>query len=290
MSATADQRVAVVTGASSGIGKAAARALAGMGWRIIAVGRNPERSMAAEAEIRQAASHGAEVDMLQGDLALVADAERIAGEVAARTDRIDALLNNAGGIVAEHRITPEGHEATFAGNHLGPFVLTNKLMPLLEATARRQGPGKVRIVTVSSTGHARCPAMNWSDLGFSQSYNSGAAYCQAKLANLLFTRELARRAAGSGIVAHAMHPGVVASNFGSESPEMSQYMKSQAHRASSPDMAADTLVWLASAEEPGRSTGGYWHQREEVAAAEQARNDEAASRLWQISETLAGFR
>jgi NAD(P)-dependent dehydrogenase (short-subunit alcohol dehydrogenase family) len=284
------QPVAVVTGASSGIGKAAAKALAAMGWRVIGIGRDPERSAAAEAEIRAAATAGGEVSMIRADLASFADAARAAGEIIDRTDRLDALLNNAGGIVGEHRLTPEGHDATFAGNHLGPFLLTAKLMPLLEATAARLGPGKVRIVTVSSSGHAHFPAIAFDDLTWSKGFNSGGAYCHAKLANVLFSRELARRVAPAGIVAHAMHPGVVASNFGADAQEMKAYMQNQGHRAATPEAAADTLVWLATADEPGRSTGGYWHQRQQEIPSPAGQDDEQARRLWNVSEELTqGF-
>src|SRR5687768_4398789 len=174
MSAHEEKRVAVITGASSGIGKAAALELARRGWHVIGVGRDPERTTAAEAEIR-AAAPSAEVDMIRADLASLAGAARAADEIASKTDRLDALLNNAGGVVGELTTTPEGHEATFAGNHLGPFLLTKKLLPLLRATAARQGPGAVRIVAVSSSGHEHCQAMNWEDLGFTKRYNSGAA-------------------------------------------------------------------------------------------------------------------
>src|SRR5947209_2777719 len=126
MEERAAPRVAVVTGASSGIGLATAKALAAQGWRIIAHGRDPGRATAAEAEIRAAAAPGARVEMIRADLSLVREAVRLADEIAARTDRIDVLLNNAGGAPKEQVITPEGNEATFTGNHLGHFVLTNR--------------------------------------------------------------------------------------------------------------------------------------------------------------------
>ena len=128
------RRVAVVTGASSGIGKETAKALAAQGWRVIGIGRDPRRSAAAEEEIR-AASSGGQVDMIQADLALMADAARAARDVAARTDRIDVLVNNAGGMAKCKVITSEGYEENFAGNHLGPFLLTTRLLPLLRRAA-----------------------------------------------------------------------------------------------------------------------------------------------------------
>ncbi|MET0250813.1 MAG: SDR family NAD(P)-dependent oxidoreductase [Novosphingobium sp.] len=288
---TVQQRVAVVTGASAGIGKAAAKDLAGKGWHVIGIGRDPARTAAAEAEICAAASPAAKVDMIRAELTSLAETARAASEIAAKTDRIDVLLNNAGGVVADYAETPERLEATFAGNHLSPFLLTAKLLPLLKATAATTGPGAVRIVATSSTGHESCPTMNWDDLGHRKDYVGGKAYCQAKLANLLFTRELARRVEADGIVAHAMHPGVVDSNFASHcEPGMQAYMKTQMDRANTPEQAAETLVWLATADEPGTATGRYWHQKQEVEAAPQARDDEAARRLWQVSEEMtAGY-
>ncbi|OAN59317.1 MULTISPECIES: SDR family NAD(P)-dependent oxidoreductase [unclassified Sphingobium] len=279
------KKVAVVSGASAGIGKAAARALLQQGWRVIGVGRDPERCAAAAAEL--SALPDADFTMVQADMALLAETARAAADVAALTPHIDALLNNAGGVHAERVITPEGHEATFASNHLAPFLLTRKLMPQLEAAAARSAPGTVRVVATSSTGHEHCDGIHWDDLTFAEGFVGGAAYCHAKLANILFTRELARRTRGSGIVAHAMHPGVVASNFATHcDAPMRAYMESIADRALTPEQAADTLVWLASAQEPGRSSGRYFHQRAELTPSATARDDEAAGRLWAISEAL----
>ena len=137
---TEKRKTAVVTGASSGVGKAAATLLAAMGWHVIALGRDPGRSARAEAEIRAAASPEARVDMILADLSLMADTARAAGEVAALTDRVDALLNNAGGVRDEKIVTSEGNEATFAGNHLGHFLLTDRLLPLLRKAAADAPP------------------------------------------------------------------------------------------------------------------------------------------------------
>jgi len=221
----------------------------------------------------------------------VADTARVAQEIAASAPEIDALLNNAGGVVAERTITPEGFEATFASNHLAPFLLTQKLLPNLRATATRRGPGAVRVIAVSSTGHEQSQGIQWDDLSFADNFVGGAAYCHAKLANILFTRELARRVADDGIVAHAMHPGVVASNFASHcDAPMQAYMESILDRSVTPAQAADTLVWLASAEEPGRSNGRYFHQRAELTPSAAAQDDTQALKLWQFSEAMvAGY-
>lgn len=280
-----ERRVAVVTGASSGIGKAAAQALVAQGWDVVAHGRDPERSASAEVDIRAAAAAGARVHMIRGDLSLMSDTVRMAGEIAAFTDKVHVLLNNAGGARAEYMITPEGNETTFAGNHLGHFLLTNRLLPLLRAAALASEPGTVRVVSVSSSGHEVSPDIDWDDLQMKQNWVSGRAYCLAKLYNVLFTRELARRAAADGIVANAMHPGIIGSNFMNHcEPGMKSYMKTQDLK--SPEVGADTLVWLATAPEGGSTTGGYFHNRQPVAASAAALDDQAAARLWKESETL----
>ena len=282
-----DPKVAVLTGASAGIGKAAAAQLLRQGWRVIGVGRDPARCAAAEADLSAIASD--RFTMLRADMAVLAEVARLADLIAALTPRIDALLNNAGGVSATRRITPEGHEETFAANHLAPFLLTQKLMPQLTAAASADHPA--RVIAVSSTGHEHCPAIRWDDLTFAEHFVGGTAYCHAKLANPLFARELARRAAPQHIVSHAMHPGVVDSNFASHcDAPMQAYMKSIKDRSLTPVQAAETLVWLASADEPGRVTGQYWHMCAEVTPAAAALDDDAAARLWAVSEeSVAGI-
>jgi NAD(P)-dependent dehydrogenase (short-subunit alcohol dehydrogenase family) len=277
-------RVAVVTGASSGIGKEAAKALSAQGWHVIAIGRDPGRSTAAAQEIR-AASSGGLVYMIQADLALMAEASRAAREIAARTDRVDVLLNNAGGMAKSKVMTREGYEENFAGNHLGPFLLTTRLLPLLRRAAADAPRGSVRIINTSSDASEMIKAMPWSDLQSSENYSAGAAYCYAKLANVLFARGLAQRLADDGIVAHAMHPGVVDSNFITHADE-----RTQAHirtfKSQTPAEGADTLIWLATAEEPGTSTGGYFYQRKPRAPNPVVDDAACVDRLWMESEKL----
>jgi NAD(P)-dependent dehydrogenase (short-subunit alcohol dehydrogenase family) len=282
-------RTAVVTGASAGIGKATTVALAGMGWHVIGVGRDPVRSAAAEAEIRAAAAPGAKVDFVRADFTLMSDVRRAADEIKAITSRIDALINNAGGVRDRLVVTREGNEATFAANHLAPFLLTRELMPVLRATAHGNPPGTVRVIAVSSSGHAYCPGMNWDDLNMLGHFTTGGAYCQAKLANVLFTRELTRRAAPDGIIAQCMHPGVIESNFAAHADEvMRSYMETQDRKP--PEHAARTLVFLATSPEAGRDGGRYFYDGEEVPAAPQALDGEAARRLWEESEKLLAKR
>jgi NAD(P)-dependent dehydrogenase (short-subunit alcohol dehydrogenase family) len=278
-------RVAVVTGASSGIGKAAAKALAAQGWHVIAHGRDRERTALAEAEIRAAAAAGAKVDMVCGDLAVMSDTARLAKEIGSLTGKVHAMLNNAGGVRGELVISPEGNEATFAGNHLGHFLLTNGLTPLLRAAAATSKAGTVRVLSVSSNAHESCPGLDWDDLQLTRAWVSGKSYCLAKLCNILFTRELAKRVAADGIVANAMHPGVVASNFVNHAePRMKSYIETLANVP--PEVGADTLVWLATAPEAGGVTGGYFYKREALTPSPAALDDGAAARLWQESEAL----
>jgi len=285
MEARTTPRVAVVTGASSGIGLVAAKALAAQGLHIIGQGRDPGRMAAAEAAIRATAAQGVEVDMIRADLSLVAAAVRLADEIAARTKRIDVLLNNAGGAPSEQVITAEGNEATFTGNHLGHFVLTNRLLPLIRNAAAQGPPGATRIVNVSSSAHEHTPGLNWDDLQMFQNFVPIRAYCNAKLANVLFTRSLARRLEGSGIVAHAMHPGSVDTNFVNRADKgTQQYMRSQSLLTA--EQGADTLIWLATAAQPGATTGRYYHQRAQVLPSAAANDTESGERLWRESERL----
>jgi NAD(P)-dependent dehydrogenase (short-subunit alcohol dehydrogenase family) len=283
----ADRPVAVVTGASSGIGKSTAGRLAALGWQVIGVGRDPERCAAAEPEIAAAARAGGGCAMLRADFTVMAEVRRVADEIAGRTARLDVLINNAGGVRDRQIITAEGTEATFAANHLAPFLLTRELMPLLEASAASRPPGTTRVIAVSSTAHRVVEQLDWDDLqGFNQSHPT-LLYCRAKLANILFTRELARRVRPAGIAAQAMHPGAVASNFASHGDAAMQ-----AHMAAAPTVApdepAETLAWLATGPEGGRDSGRYFYRKAEETPADAARDAAAAALLWTETEALLG--
>lgn len=278
-------RVAVVTGASSGIGKEVAKALARQKFSVIGTGRDPERIAAAEAEIR-AASSGGSVHMLRADLSLIAEAERTAHDIAALTDRVDILVNNAGGMASEQVMTAEGHEANFAGNHLGPFVLTRALLPLLRAAAAKSPPASVRIINTASDASEMIPTINLDDLESLGAFNPGLAYCTGKLANVLFARALATRLAGEGIVAHSVHPGAVDSNFFSYAPAATRERTKDMPKFSTEE-GADTLIWLATSDEGGENSGSYWHQRKQRAPNPLVDNDAIVERFWQESERLA---
>lgn len=278
-------KVAVITGASSGIGKEAAKQLLRKGWRVIGMGRNPERCRQAESELVDCATSPGQFSMLTADLASLARTRAAAEDITRLTDRVDVLLNNAGGLTAQFKLTPEGNENTFASNHLGHFLLTRYLLPLLKKAAENSAPGDTRIVNVSSQAHQHAGPFDWNDMQSLNNFHSIAAYSQVKLANILFTRELARRLSADGIVAHAIHPGVVDSNFASHGDEtMKQYMATA--QTIPPEIAADNLVWLACDETPGQSTGGYFFECKQEAVSPLAEDDDADERLWIESEKL----
>lgn len=287
MSLDAERPVAVVTGASSGIGRATARQLVEVCWQVIGVGRDPERIAQATREIEAAVAAPGNFTMLQADLSLLSDVQKVAGQIAALTPRVDVLINNAGGTRDRRIMTAEGLEAVFATNHLAPFLLTRELRPLLDAAVAVAPAGSVRVIAVSSAGHRNSPGLDFDDLqGNAIDLAPGAAYCHAKLASLLFTRELVRRWGPDGIVAQAMHPGVVTTNFANHADEgMRAWLATRTDKLS-PDQPAETLVWLATGPEGGRNPGRYFYNKAEETPGDQALDDTAARRLWSESEKI----
>ena len=282
---TTPRKTIVITGASSGVGRAAAVLLAGEGWNVIALGRDPQRSQEALDAIRAAAEPGARVEMITGDLALLADTDRMADAVLALDLPIHALCANAGGVRRERLVTSEGNEATFAGNHLGHFLLTARLLPRLLDTARNGSGDPVRVIAVSSEGHRQAPPFDWADLQGMENWVSGRNYCTAKLCNILFVRELARRYGAQGLVAHAMHPGEAATNFAIHADAaMQAYMATL--DMIPPDVDARTIAWLAGSAEAGQETGGYWFDCGRLEPSAAALDTALARRLWEESDAL----
>lgn len=280
---TSTARVAVVTGASSGIGKVVAKTLAVQGWRVIGTGRDAARMAAAEAEIR-AAAPGVEVELLRADISLIAEADRLAGEIAARTDRVDLLVNNAGGMCNSLVMTGEGLEENFAANHLGPFRLTDRLLPLLRQAAQGAPAGSVRILMTASNAGEYVPGLNLDDLQNLANFNPGTTYCYGKLANIMFARALGERLKDDGIVAHAVHPGRVDTNFGSEASDEAK-THINAPGALTEEQGADTLIWLATSPEGGQSTGLYWSERQPK-QRDNFEDEATLRRFWEESEKL----
>ena len=273
-------KVCVVTGATSGIGKAAAAALARLGATVVLVGRDRGRTEAAAAEIGPASASPPRAEV--ADLASLEQvrglAERLAG-----LERIDVLINNAGLVLGERRITPDGFEHVFALNHLAPFLLTNLLLPKLAASA------PARVVTVTSDAHSAA-RLDLSDPNLEHGWDCWRSYANSKLANILFTRELARRLDGTGVTASCAHPGVVRTGFGRESRPLLRLGITIARPfMASPERGADTIVYLASSPDVAGQTGGYYVKRQRREPSAAARDDAAAGKLWEISEKLTGL-
>ncbi len=276
-------KTVLITGANQGIGKASAVALGRLGARLVLVCRNGEKGRAAVADIQR--SGASDVELIIGDMSSQADVRRVAADFKARHDRLDVLLNNAGVLVTTRRTTTDGIEETFAINHLGYFLLTHLLLDVLKASAPS------RIVSVSSEAHRRV-RMRWDDLEFrTTEYSSFAAYGQSKLANILFTRELARRLEGTNVTANCLHPGVVASGFGStDGGVMSVVMKIAHPFLITPEKGARTSIFLASSPEVEGINGKYFDKCKERQPSAEALVQGASEHLWAISEEKTGIR
>jgi NAD(P)-dependent dehydrogenase (short-subunit alcohol dehydrogenase family) len=273
-------KTVLVTGANQGIGKAAALALARQGARVIIVARNAHKGRAAIADI-EAATGSREVELVVADLSSQAEVRRAAAEVRSRHGRLHVLVNNAGVYVPERHVTVDGFEETFAVNHLASFLLTAELIDLLRSSA------PARIVNVSSEAH-RHARMQWDDLQFAQRpYRAWRAYGQSKLANVLFTYELARRLEGTGVTANALHPGVVGSGFGQTyGGAMSFLVKLARPFLLTPEQGAATTVYLASSPEVEGVTGKYFAKCRPVRSSEWSYCEKAQKKLWALSEEM----
>ena len=269
----------LITGATRGIGLAAAVELARRGAQLTLVARSEARAAAAGRHI-QAATRGASVDVLTADLASQASIRQLALEAQARYPTIQVLINNAGAIYASRQVGPDGIELTWAVNHLAPFLLTTLLLQRMTANT------PARIVTTSSDAHegARIPfddlnaQRSWGGFGFPR-------YGQTKLANILFTVELARRLAGTGVTANCFHPGFVATHFNRNNGVLMRIgMALSRPFARSAAKGAETLVWLVDSEAAGDTSGGYFFDEHPVRPSAAAQDREAAKRLWQVSE------
>ncbi len=272
--------VCVVTGATSGIGQAAAAALARLGATVVIAGRDRDRTEAAAARIAAVSTAPPRVEI--ADLASLEQVRGLAARLAG-LERIDVLINNAGLVLGERRITPDGLEHVFAVNHLAPFLLTSLLLPRLTAS------GPARVVTVTSDAHSAA-RLDLSDPNLEHGWDSWRSYANSKLANILFTRELARRLDGTGVTASCAHPGVVRTGFGRESKPLLKLGITIARPfMASPERGADTIVYLASSPEVAGQTGGYYVKRQRREPSAAARDDTAARELWELSEKMTGL-
>jgi NAD(P)-dependent dehydrogenase (short-subunit alcohol dehydrogenase family) len=273
--------VALVTGGTSGIGKATATALAAMGADVVVVGRNRERGEQAAAEIR--AQTGGRVDLALSDLASQAEVRSLAEGFRRRYDRLDVLVNNAGLVQSTRTESPDGIETTFAINHLAPFLLTNLLLDVLKESAPS------RIVTVSSEAE-RWGNVDFEDLQSRKKYRGFPVYGMTKLANIMFTYELAERLKGTGVTATCMHPGAVNTRFGADSTgPMTILFRLSKPFMRTPEQGADTLIWLASSPEVEGLSGRYYSDRKPIEPKKIAQDPEARRRLWEESERLTAL-
>ena len=275
-----DGKVCLVTGATDGIGKVSARVLAELGAKVIIVGRNPEKSAIVLAELRSI-SGNENIDLLMADLAVMQEVRDLAEQVISRYDRLDVLLNNAGGYFTKHKITSDGLEMTFALNHMSYFLLTNKLMELLKYSA------PARIVNVSSDAHYGVD-MEFENLNGEQEYKAWKAYQKSKLANVLFTYELLKKVPGN-ITVNCLHPGFVATNFGHNNGGFFGPVLKIAQRISAidPEEGAKTSIFLCSAPEVKGVSGKYFYKCQPKTSSRESRNMDTGKRLWQISSDIA---
>ncbi len=278
-----DGKVVLITGGTSGIGKAAATALAGMGADVIVTGRNRQKGEDAVEEIRRESGND-KVSLLLADLAVQAEIRRLAREFEASHDRLDVLVNNAGVFKTRRTETSDGIEMTLAVNHLAPFLLTNLLLDLLKESAPS------RIINVSS-GAERLGKIDLDDLQSERRYRAFPVYGKSKLANIMFTYELAERLHDTGVTANCMHPGSVNTDFGKNERAVSMLLfRAFKPFMRSPEKGADTLVYLAASPDVEGVTGRYFIDREVTNSSEESYDETLRKKLWEASEELTGLK
>ena len=276
-------KVVVITGATSGIGEIAAQRLAGMGARIVLVARDAARGQKTLTRLPSIGS-GVPHSIWYGDLSRISECKRVAAEIAAAEPRIDVLINNAGALFGTRHLTADHLEETFATNHMAYFVLTLGLKANLLAAA------PARVVSTASDAH-KGYTLDFDDLQGAKGYSAIRAYGRSKLCNILFTRELARRWSGKGVMANCLHPGFVATRFGDASGGfLSSVVRiGKALFAITPEKGAETIVYLASSPDVAAVSGEYFYKCRPATPTAGGRDDAAASRLWNESAKLAGI-
>lgn len=280
-------KVCMVTGATSGMGEVTARKLAELGATVIIVGRSRERGAETLRRI-VAATGNASVELMLADLSSQAQIRQLAQQFKSRYQHLHVLVNNAGAWITTRQESIDGIEMTFALNHLGYFLLTNLLLDTLKASA------PARIINVASYGHAR-GKINFDDLQGRQGFNGMQAYRQSKLANVLFTYELARRLAGTGITVNAVNPGLVATRFGLNNfgfiPTriINLVLRLYGWLGTSAEQGAQTTIYLASSANEEGITGKYFEKQTAVPSSEDSYDPATARRLWQVSEAMTGL-
>lgn len=276
-------RTAVITGASDGIGLESASQLAGRGYDVVLVGRNPAKVDAAVTRIR-AESPAVQVDSYVCDFASLANVRSLGASLLASYPRIEVLLNNAGTVFDKRTLTVDGFESTFAVNHLAGMQLTETLLPRLIESA------PARIVTTASVGHYR-GSMNFDDLGYERGYHILKAYGRSKLANVLYTRDLAERLAGTGVTATCFHPGTVATSIWHRGQKWVSTLVNlvQSRIMTTPAHGGERLTFLADDASVAGATGGYYEKNRLKEPSAIARDDAVRARLMEVSREMLGL-
>jgi NAD(P)-dependent dehydrogenase (short-subunit alcohol dehydrogenase family) len=282
-------KAVIVTGGNAGIGKATAIGLAAMGADLVITARNQQRGEAALADIQRRSGND-NVELLLADFASLSSIRGFVEEYKMNHDRLDVLVNNAGGLNTSRSETLDGFETTFGVNHLGYFLVTNLLLDTLKASAPS------RIVSVSSRAHRRPKGMNFDDLNAEAGYSGMGmgVYGASKLANVLFAYELARRLEGTGVTSNCLHPGVVRSSFGQNNGGVISFVFKSFYTLFTPftksnAQGAETSIYLASSPEVEGVTGRYYVDSNEAPSSLASHDEEAARRLWEISEQMTGL-
>jgi len=272
-------KVCLVTGATGGIGLITARELARLGAHVVLVSRSAQKCADVQAQLKSETGNP-NIEFIAGDLSSMHAVKQVADTFLASHDRLDVLVNNAGAVFANRQVSADGYEMTMALNHLNYFYLTNLLLD----TLLRSAPA--RIVNVSSDAH-KPGSINFDDLMSEKKYSAFGVYSMSKLANVLFTYELARRLEDSGVTANALHPGVVASNFGHSNGGMWDLLFRVMHLfAISPEKGAETSIYLAASPEVEGVTGQYFDKKKAVKSSAASYDTAVQRRLWDVSETL----
>ena len=279
----------LITGATNGIGKQAALELAKMGAEVIIVGRNATKTERVLNELKfESGNHV--LDMLIADLSSIEQIRGLADEFLSKYDSLDVLLNNAGAVFSEYQQSVDGLEMTFALNHISYFLLTILLLDTLKQTAQEKG--EARIINVSSGAHSAARnGLKLDNLYEKDGFSSFNTYGESKLANILFTYELARRLEGTNVTVNALHPGFVATGFGHNATGMMSFFIRGMQRffAMSPEKGAETMVYLASSPEVKSVTGKYWEKKKAIPSNDISHDREQQARLWEVSEEITGI-
>lgn len=281
--ATMQGKTCLITGATSGLGLVTARELARRGAQVVLVGRNATKTAAAVASMRKETGNP-QVESLLADLSSQQQIRALAQQFKDRYARLDVLVNNAGGAWMKRQVTVDGLEMTLAVNHLAYYLLTRLLRDTLVATPR------ARVVNMASNAH-RFARIDFTDLQVErQHYNGHREYCKSKLMNLLFTYELARKLAGTGVTANAAHPGWIATNIAGDFGWMKRFFDLGAlYFGATVEEGAVTAIYLASSPKVAGITGGYFGRQRPISSSAAARDVATAQRLWQVSAALTGL-